>query len=245
MNRFQFDQKFPGNVLGIDEVGVGCIAGPLVACGLILPEDPTLIQILLEMDARDSKQMTDYARRRIREVLDEHRVWYFVRYASAKEFERRSMPQLLDLLFRRIILRAEKEPGVGSVIIDGSQDRDVAGHRFHAIPKADDKSLAVACASIVAKTWRDSYMDRMHSFHPQYEWNTNKGYPTKAHKSAVKRYGIVPGQHRTAFKAVKRLIASHEEHQAAVSSGEASRLGPRASSSAIARQLRSGTGRFH
>ncbi len=213
MKRRDFDRGFPGPVLGIDEVGVGAIAGPLTACGLVLPGNKALEEALEDAGAKDSKRITETRREYLANLIHENYVWYFICSIEASEYKQGHMTQHLDKLFREILLEAKlRGPGFGTIIIDGSQGRDLEGHHFKAIAKADDKSLAVACASIMAKTHRDGIMRDLGNRYTAYKFERHKGYPTDAHKGAIAEYGALPGVHRRC-KAVTRIIASRQMHR--------------------------------
>ena len=243
MNRLWFDRQFPGPVLGIDEVGLGAIAGPITVCGCILPEDDRVLDILTKIGARDSKKISEEKRGSISGILNEYYVWHFICSLPADEYRAGKMSHHLDDLFFEVIKEAVKGPGFKTVIIDGTQDRHIGGFPFKAIAQADDKSLSVACASILAKVHRDKIMRTMGRSNPVYGFGKHKGYPTEAHLDAVQRYGPLPGIHRMESRPIRELIGSLPEHPEGDGPFEkASLSGP---SAANARRFPSGSGRFH
>jgi len=233
-------------VLGIDEVGVGSIAGPVTACGLVLPGDLVIERALEKAGMRDSKQISEGRREYLRKLIDESYIWYFICSVEAVDVRKGQMAAHLDKLFREILLEARLHgPTFSTVIIDGNQDRNLSGHRFQAIPKADDKSLTVASASIVAKTHRDAVMRRHHRMYPDYGFGDHKGYPTVRHKQAIVDHGILPGIHRSC-KALDRITAAQRLHPKESDDGghDAGQMRTSASDGAALR-FRRGSGRFH
>ena len=245
MSRHSFDQQFPQPLLGIDEVGVGCIAGPLTACGVILPEDKTIIRGLEELNTRDSKQLSARLRERIYDFLLEQGVWYFIAEIPAPKLKKNLNP-FLDDLFRQIIREAERGPGYALTLVDGSQGRDlgIPRKKFRTIAKADDQSLAVGCASIIAKVHRDAQMVALHDEYPHYGWDTNKGYPTEKHINGLYRHGPVEHLHRMEMKPVKKAIAARHEHPEGAPTEPFDVVDRRGPSGRAGLRRQIGTGRF-
>ncbi len=245
LNRLEFDRKFPGPVLGLDEVGTGAIAGPITVCGLVLPGDPEVEELLYKAGARDSKQLSPSRREAIAELVHDHYVWHYIVQVEAVDYKKGWMARHLDDLFRQVLNEAlARGPAVKTIIIDGDQDRDLRGYHFRAIPKADDKSLTVACASIMAKVHRDRQMAALEGDHPGYGFAQHNGYCTKQHKEALLRLGTVDGVHRD-NKVTRRVSASRSALPEAERDGAwTSRLRRRESSVADARRFRPGSGRF-
>jgi ribonuclease HII len=245
LNRRDFDRQFPGPVLGIDEVGVGAIAGPLTACGLVLPGDRAVEEALMSAGAKDSKKLSEPRREALSELIKEHYIWYFVVWIEAQEYRKGRMMVHLNSLFRKILLEAKlRGPSFDTIIIDGDQDRDLEGHHFKAIPKGDDKSLTVACASIMAKTHRDSVMRTLGRRYPGYGFSSHKGYPTSQHKAAITEHGAMPGIHRSC-KALDKIISSRPQHPGGASVSDWDEKQRQKASAGVAslRPLR-GSGRF-
>lgn len=211
MDRYRFDQQFSGPVLGMDEVGVGPIAGPVTVCGVVLPEDPSLIQFLQAQNARDSKQLSESQRMLIASTLKDYFVWHYIVQAPPSAWKKGQTTRILDSLFRKVLLEAMRCVEFETVIVDGSQSRDLAGHRYEAIKQADDKSLTVACASILAKAHTDAYWLGMDAQFPRYGWRTNHGYGVETHIKAIEKHGYVRGVHRENVEPLRGLIASRPE----------------------------------
>ncbi len=168
MKRRDFDRRFPVQSRHRRSRG-GAIAGPLTACGLVLPGNRALEEALEAAGAKDSKRLTEPRREYLAELIHENYVWYHVCSVEASDYKKGHMNDHLDKLFREILLEAKlRGPGFGTIIIDGNQSRSLEGHHFEAIAKADDKSLAVACASIMAKTHRDAIMRDLGGKYPGY-----------------------------------------------------------------------------
>ncbi len=244
MNRHQFDLQHPAPLLGIDEVGLGAIAGPITVCGVILPEDRTTLELLEQLEARDSKQMTANSRERVASVLKENFVWYFIAEAPATAYKAGMMGRIVQDLMHEIVLEADRGPGFSTCIIDGTQDRDLIDQRFRTIAKADDLSLTVACASILAKVHRHKYMRKIAEGHPGYDFDHNMGYGTPRHIQGLKDRGPIPGIHRTEVKTVRRIIESRglPRGESISSPAQLARSGP---SFSVAPRRQSDTGRFH
>ena len=214
-SRCVFDQKYEQPLLGIDEVGVGCIAGPMVACGVILPEDTAVWNHLVQIGTKDSKKMTELSRMKVHDAALALGIWNYVAWVYPSEIDKIGAGETMLRLYREIIEAAKQDIAVKTVIIDGTYNTQL-GKPHQAVKKADDKSLAVAAASCVAKFCRDSYMIRLGD-RPRYRaygWDSNKGYPTELHRKALKEHGVTP-HHRRSYKPV--ATALRESHQAAVS----------------------------
>ena len=255
MNRLDFDRSLPGPVLGIDEVGVGAVAGPLTACGVILPQDDVVERMLLKAGARDSKKLTSGRRVAIDRFVRAEFVWHFIVQIEAHDYRKGWMNRHLDELFRKILNEAiQRGPRFGTVIIDGSQDRDLFGHTFRAIPGGDDKSLTVALASIMAKVHRDKIMTRIGRRDSRYGFGRHKGYPTETHIAAIKAYGALPGIHRDCKttrrlmggeKATRKLINGSLQQRPEEGSDACGRPCLQVFAGEAALRARPGSGRFH
>lgn len=179
---------------GCDEVGRGCLAGPVVAAAVILPEG--FRHELL----RDSKTLSEARRLEARNVVMENALAWCVAEASAVEIDR------INILNASILAMHRALDGLGVVpehiAVDGNrfkQWRDVA---HTTVVKGDGKLADIAAASILAKVYRDELMTRLHGAMPVYGWDVNKGYPTAAHREAIGRFGA-SGWHRMSFKLLK------------------------------------------
>ena len=176
---------------GCDEAGRGCLAGPVFAAAVILP--PDFSHPLLN----DSKQMTERNRDLLREVICREAVAWAVEAVSA---ERIDEINILNASFEGMSLAAVRlDPRPQFLAIDGNRFRPYDGISHQCIVKGDGKMMSIAAASILSKTHRDEFMKRIHEEFPQYGWNENKGYPTKAHREAIARFGATP-YHRHTFR---------------------------------------------
>ena len=175
---------------GCDEAGRGCLAGPVFAAAVILPpdfHDPLL---------NDSKQMTERNRDRLREVIEREAVAWAVEAVSPARIDEIN---ILNASFEGMSLAVRRlDPQPGFLAIDGNRFRSTLEIPFCCIIKGDGKYADIAAASVLAKTHRDEYMRRLADEFPQYGWQTNKGYPTREHRLAVREHGITP-YHRLSF----------------------------------------------
>ncbi|MBP3355859.1 MAG: ribonuclease HII [Rikenellaceae bacterium] len=183
-----YQREFPE--AGCDEAGRGCLAGPVFAAAVILPEG--FFHPLLD----DSKRMTERNRYRLREVIEREAVAWAVEQVSAEEIDRINILNASIEGMNRAVARLSVRPGF--LAIDGNRFRTGSGIPFRCIVKGDGKYADIAAASVLAKTYRDDYMQALAPLFPQYGWERNKGYPTREHREAVVRYGLSP-HHRLSF----------------------------------------------
>jgi len=175
---------------GTDEAGRGCLAGPVYAAAVILPDDfehPLL---------NDSKQLTDHQRRQLREVIEREAVAWAVGIASAAEIDKINILNASILAMHRALDGLSIVPQ--AVIVDGNRFKPWRSLPYTTIVKGDGKLMPIAAASILAKTYRDDCMIELAKDFPQYQWQQNKGYPTKAHRDAIRQHGLSP-HHRLTF----------------------------------------------
>ena len=183
---------------GCDEAGRGCLAGSVFAAAVILP--PDYENALLN----DSKQLTERRRYQLRQEIERDAVSWAVGIVTPEEIDRINILNASILAMHRALDGLKVRPE--AVIVDGNRFkpyRPVVDGAPVAIPhttivKGDGKYLSIAAASILAKTYRDDYMNALAEVYPQYDWRSNKGYPTKRHREAIKEYGITP-LHRRSF----------------------------------------------
>ena len=175
---------------GCDEAGRGCLAGSVFAAAVILP--PDFYHPLLN----DSKQMTERARNILREVIEREAVAWAVAEVTAARIDE------INILKASIegmnIAAANLKVAAEFLAIDGNRFVSHTGLPFKCIVKGDGKYANIAAASVLAKTHRDEYMMRLHEEYPQYRWDSNKGYPTKDHRLAIREFGLTP-YHRLSF----------------------------------------------
>lgn len=175
---------------GTDEAGRGCLAGPVYAAAVILPEDfehPLL---------NDSKQLTDHQRRLLREVIEREAVAWAFGTASPAEIDKINILNASILSMHRALDGLSIVPQ--AVIVDGNRFKPWRTLPYTTIVKGDGKYMAIAAASILAKTYRDDCMIALAKEFPEYQWQQNKGYPTKAHRDAIRQHGLTP-HHRISF----------------------------------------------
>ena len=175
---------------GCDEAGRGCLAGSVYAAAVILPEDYQ--NELLN----DSKQLTEKKRYQLREIIERDAVAWAVGVVTPEEIDKMNILNASILAMHRALDQLKVRPE--AVIVDGNRFKKYKDLPHTTIVKGDGKYLSIAAASILAKTYRDDYMNLLAEEYPQYDWKSNKGYPTKKHREAIKQYGITP-YHRKTF----------------------------------------------
>ena len=175
---------------GCDEAGRGCLAGSVYAAAVILPQNYSHPYL------NDSKQLTEKRRMILRKDIEKDAIAWAVGVVSPEEIDEINILKASFLAMHRAIDQLKVRPE--ALIIDGNRFTPYQNLPSTPIVKGDSKYLSIAAASILAKTYRDEYMEELHSQYPQYEWSKNKGYPTVAHREAIKRYGTTPF-HRMSF----------------------------------------------
>jgi len=193
----------PGRLeAGCDEVGRGCLAGPVYAAAVILPPDLDVSQSELQR-LNDSKQLSEKARYELRPVIEREALAWAVGVVDNREIDEINILRASILAMHRALDQLKTRPEF--ILVDGNRF-----YTYHepstgvAVPhqtivKGDGKMMAIAAASILAKTYRDDYMTRLHEEFPAYHWNENKGYPSAAHRDAIRRFGTTP-HHRLTFQ---------------------------------------------
>jgi len=176
---------------GVDEAGRGCLAGPVVAAAVLLPKD------YAQEALTDSKQVKESVRHSLREEIEACALAWGVGFASPAEIDQHNILNATYLAMHRAIAKLGER--VDFLLIDGNRFRPYAGLSHQCIIKGDGKLLPIAAASILAKTHRDAYMQHLAERYPGYGWETNKGYPTPAHKKAIRALGFTP-HHRKSFR---------------------------------------------
>ena len=185
---------------GCDEAGRGCLAGSVYAAAVILPEDyqnPLL---------NDSKQLTEKKRYQLREIIQRDAVAWAVGIVTPEEIDKINILNASILAMHRALDQLKVRPE--AIIVDGNRfkpyyefttvNRQQKPLPHTTIVKGDGKYLSIAAASILAKTYRDDYMNELAKEYPQYDWLSNKGYPTKKHRDAIRQFGITP-YHRKSY----------------------------------------------
>jgi ribonuclease HII len=189
--------NYSGNILeaGCDEVGRGCLAGPVVAAAVILPFNYT--HPLLN----DSKQLSAKQRLSIRDDIYRNALCFAIAETSNEEVDRINVLQASFLAMHRALDKLSIHPEY--IIVDGHMFKPYGQIPHKCIIGGDAHYLSIAAASVLAKTHRDMLMEKLSISHPEYGWNRNVGYPTKAHRAAIVQYGITC-YHRTTFRLTSR-----------------------------------------
>ncbi len=175
---------------GCDEAGRGCLAGSVYAAAVIFPED------YQNAELNDSKQLTDKRRHQLREIIEHDALAWAVGIVTPEEIDKINILNASILAMHRALDQLQVRPE--TIIVDGNRFKPYQQLPYTTIVKGDGKYLSIAAASILAKTYRDDYMDRLAEEYPSYDWLSNKGYPTKKHREAIRQYGITP-YHRKTF----------------------------------------------
>ena len=175
---------------GCDEAGRGCLAGSVYAAAVIFPED------YHNEELNDSKQLTDRRRKQLREIIEHDAIAWAVGIVGPDEIDKINILNASILAMHRALDQLKVRPE--AVIVDGNRFKPYQHLPYTTIVKGDGKYLSIAAASILAKTYRDDYMDELAKEYPQYDWASNKGYPTKKQREAIRLYGITP-YHRKSF----------------------------------------------
>lgn len=203
---------------GTDEAGRGCLAGPVTAAGVILPND--FHNSLL----KDSKQITERNRILLRALIEEQAVSFAVTHLEPLIIDEINILNASIKAMQECVIQLNPKPEY--LILDGNSPfipkggiKNHAGKAFTSaeldflntlpttsIIKGDSKYLSIAAASVLAKTYRDEYMNRIHEEFPMYNWKQNKGYPTQEHRKAIKKYGVTP-YHRLSFKLLPEQLS--------------------------------------
>lgn len=181
---------------GCDEAGRGCLAGPVVAAAVILPAG------WKNKELNDSKKLTEKKRDKLRKIIEREALTYAVSFVDHQEIDKIN---ILNASFKAMHLAiSQLKVTPQHLLIDGNRFNPYQGIQHTCVIKGDSKYLSIAAASILAKTYRDEYMLKLHANYPTYDWNSNKGYPTKKHRNAIEIYGMTP-YHRLSFK-VKPVV---------------------------------------
>jgi ribonuclease HII len=203
---------------GTDEAGRGCLAGPVTAAALILP---------LEFEnsvLNDSKQLSEKTREQLRPIIEQQAITFAVTHLFPNEIDEINILNASMKAMQESILKLSVVPNF--IIVDGNRKlnaklglKSLVGKTFsleemellksipnESIIKGDAKYLSIAAASVLAKTYRDEYMNRIHEEYPMYNWKQNKGYPTKEHREAIRKYGPTK-YHRMTFKLLPEQLS--------------------------------------
>lgn len=179
---------------GCDEAGRGCLAGSVYAAAVIFPKDYKNEKI------NDSKQLNSACRYALREQIERDALAWGVGVVTPEEIDQINILNASILAMHRALDSLTLRPE--AVIVDGNRFRPYKKLPYKTIIKGDGKYLSIAAASILAKTYRDDYMQKLHKKYPFYGWDHNKGYPTREHREAIRRLGTTP-YHRLTFNLLK------------------------------------------
>ena len=181
---------------GCDEVGRGCLAGPVCAAAVIFPYDYTNEEI------NDSKQLTEHKRDLLRQIIERDALAYAVAEVSEADIDKMNILHASIHCMNLAIGKLAMKPEL--ILVDGNRFHDQWGIPYRCVVKGDATYLSIAAASILAKTYRDALMNRLAEDFPAYDWAHNKGYPTPKHIAAVNQYGLTP-YHRKSFHLKNQL----------------------------------------
>jgi len=176
---------------GCDEAGRGCLAGPVFAAAVILP--PEFDNDLLD----DSKKLSEKQRYQLRPLIESQALSWAVMAVDNKEIDEVNILNASFLAMNRAVEKLKITPE--HLLIDGNRFRTKSKIPYTCMIKGDGRFYSIAAASVLAKTYRDDYMEKLHQEFPQYDWNKNKGYPTKKHRAAIKEFGATT-YHRMSFR---------------------------------------------
>ena len=176
---------------GTDEAGRGCLAGPVTAAAVILPED------FKNNILNDSKQVSEKKRFNLKSIIEVKAISYAVAHVFQEDIDSINILNASIFAMHKSIGQLKQKPEF--IIVDGNKFKPYNDIPHETIIKGDGKYLSIAAASILAKTYRDLYMNRIHEEFPVYNWKKNKGYPTKEHRDAIRAHGITK-YHRKSFR---------------------------------------------
>ncbi len=183
---------------GTDEAGRGCLAGPVTAAAIILPEN------FNHNTLNDSKQLSESKRTFLKPLLEKEAVSFSVCHVFQDEIDEINILNASFLAMHRAIEKLDPKPEF--LIVDGNRFQPYPEIEHQCIIKGDSKYMSIAAASVLAKTYRDDYMARIHEEFPMYNWKKNKGYPTKEHREAIRKYGLTK-YHRKSFRQLPEQLS--------------------------------------
>jgi ribonuclease HII len=189
---------------GTDEAGRGCLAGPVTAAAVILPEDFKLDLL------NDSKQLSEKIREHLRPLIQQKALCYHVAHIEPDVIDEINILNASIRAMQDCIVKLSPVPQY--IIVDGNRFKSVDNIPHSCIIKGDSKYLSIAAASVLAKTYRDEYMNKLHEEFPMYNWKNNKGYPTLEHREAIRKYGITK-YHRKTFRMLPEQMELELEMQ--------------------------------
>ena len=185
--------KFSDFILecGTDEAGRGCLAGPVTAAAVILPDDFTS-ELL-----NDSKQLSEKIREELKPLIESKAICFSVTHLDSGVIDEINILNASIKAMHHCIEKLNPVPNY--IVVDGNRFKPINNIPYSTIIKGDSKYMSIAAASVIAKTYRDEYMNRIHEEFPMYNWKKNKGYPTLEHREAIRKYGATK-YHRMSFR---------------------------------------------
>ena len=183
---------------GCDEAGRGCLAGPVFAAAVILDEGKTIKGL------DDSKKLTEKQRISLRQEIEEKALSFGVAMLSNLEIDKHNILKASFMAMHAALDKLSTEPSL--LLLDGNRFIPYRKIKHECIVKGDGKYQCIAAASILAKTYRDEYMSKLHEQFPQYGWKQNMGYPTASHREAIKKHGVTP-LHRLSFTLLNEQLS--------------------------------------
>lgn len=188
LKNFKYKNKIEA---GTDEAGRGCLAGPVFAAAVILPKNfkcPLL---------DDSKKISEKMREQLRPIIEKKALAWAVGIVTHTEIDEINILNASFLAMHRSIKKLKLQPEL--ILVDGNRFKPMNDINHECIIKGDGIYKSIAAASVLAKTYRDDYMKKIHEEYPVYDWNKNNGYPTKKHRDCIRKHGVSP-HHRTSFR---------------------------------------------
>lgn len=182
---------------GTDEAGRGCLAGPVTAAAVILPSN------FKNKTLNDSKQLSEKKRDLLKPLIESESISFGVAHVFPEDIDKINILNASILAMHKSILQLDE---VEFISVDGNKFKNINDIPFQTIIKGDGKFLNIAAASVLAKTYRDAYMEKIHLEFPMYNWKKNKGYPTVEHREAIKKHGITK-YHRKSFKLLPEQLS--------------------------------------
>lgn len=180
--------------VGCDEAGRGCLSGPVFAAAVILPTN-------FKCDSlNDSKQLSEKTRNELRTIIENKAIAFAVAHCTPQEIDKINILWASVKAMHRAIAKLKATPQ--HILVDGNRFKPYKEIPHTCVVKGDSKFMSIAAASVLAKTHRDEHMKKLHNDYPQYDWDKNKGYPTRAHRKAIKEFGITP-YHRKSFNLIQ------------------------------------------
>ncbi|MDC6351300.1 ribonuclease HII [Zeaxanthinibacter sp. PT1] len=184
-------------IAGTDEAGRGCLAGPVTAAAVILDGETVYEEL------NDSKQLSVRKRNLIRPLIEENAVTFGVAHLQPECIDEINILNASIQAMHDALSVLKQNPQ--KILVDGNRFKPFGTIPYECVIKGDGKYLSIAAASVLAKTYRDAYMEQIHEEYPMYNWIKNKGYPTAEHREAIKKYGISP-YHRKSFQLLPRQL---------------------------------------